>query len=203
MMIGRFMNRVRVAGWLAGCLMGCLTLSGGCSAGLLEPAPRSHPRSKPRPEIFDQEVVNLTVDYRRRTIRVEPDSVRIYLQWDEKTQKPLLPIQARWVVKGLKQNHVIYIVAKEDAPDVRFDFPVRFEEQPAFYIDGANNSIASGEVLSIPGLAKDKGYSNPKARYDQDEPYKVVWPYYVVVTDGRGGKELFRVDPEIVVHGHP
>ena len=195
----RAANMVRIAGWVAGSLVCCLTLTGCYTAG--GPAEAS-PRSKPRPEIFNQEVVKLTVDYGKETIRVEPDSVRIYLQWDAKRKNRLMPVQVRWIVRELKRDHVVYIVAKEDAPDVEFRFPTRYQERPAFYIDGENNSIASGEVRSVPGLAKDKGYTNRRARYNDGEPFEVIWPYDVVVADGNG-KELFRVDPEIVVTGHP
>lgn len=188
----------RTAAWVMGSLLCCLTVT-GCSTTTVD----ASPGRKPRPEIFDQEVVKITVDYERESIRVEPESVKIYFQWTEKHKDPLRPVQARWVVKGLRKNHVVHIVSKEEKPKVRFPFPRRYRGRPSYAIDGKNNSIVSGEVQELPDLKKNEGYTDRRRdRYDDGDPYEEVWRYDVVVTNRRG-QELFRIDPEIVVAGHP
>ncbi len=179
-------------------------LLGASLSFLLAGCATAKPAKRPRAEIFDQEVVKIEVDYRNKKISVAPESVKVFLQWDEKRKDRLKPVQARWVVEGLKRGHRIYIVAKKDAPKVEFPYPSRYEGRPAFMIDGKNNSIRSGEPLSIPGLKKGKGYSKRDERYTRGEgkPYSVTWSYDVVVTD-RNGREIFSIDPQLIIVGHP
>ncbi|MCB1033157.1 MAG: hypothetical protein KDD47_04910 [Acidobacteria bacterium] len=199
-MKGKEEKQKQVAAWWMGIVLCGMTAIACTSAG----AATRTTTERPSPEVFDQEVVTITVDYEKKSIQVEPESARIYLQWNDDDHNPLFPVQARWVVKGLQRGHVLYIVPKKDAPRVEFPFPKEYRDRPAFYIDGENNSIVSGEPHSIPGLIKGKGYTDRRRheRAKNDEPYEVRWPYDVIVTDGKG-EALFQVDPEIVVAGHP
>ena len=191
----------RYGRWSGIVAVGLLALTGCCT---LNAAPRDRGPDKPTPEVFDQEVVKIWVDYRGESIMVEPEKAKIYFQWNREEKDPLKPVQVRWLVKGLSKDHVVHIVPKEKAPDGVFPIPEEFEGRPAYSIQGEFNSIVSGEVLRLPYLVKDKGYVNLKRgeAFGEDNPYKVVWYYDVIVADRRG-RVLFRVDPQVVIHGHP
>lgn len=186
-------------GWataLTLCLsFGLLTFS-GCSSINAE---------TPRQEVFEEDVVEIVVDYRAQQIRVEPEKAVIYFQWHREKKDRFKPVKARWVVRGLKRGHTIHIVAKEKAPRGIFPFPDEYDDgRESYMIDSRHNSIISGEVVELPKLVKGKGYTNDEdaRRFNEEDPYTVIWPYDIYVKDARG-EVVLEKDPEIVVHGHP
>jgi hypothetical protein len=208
--------------WLAGLVAASFLVSIACNAAPQKDQP---PTSSPQPrqEIFDQEVVEIYVDYapndaktdaeksEQRSskkitgIRVEPDVAKIYFQWKSDRKDSLKPVQARWVVRGLQRDHILYVVPKEGAPEGIFPIPDdEYGGRRAYRIDGKNNSIRSGEVLQLPELVKEKGYLNPRRERAaaSGDYYTFPWHYDVVVTDQQGN-ELYKIDPQIDISGHP
>lgn len=152
--------------------------------------------AKPAPEVFDQEVVKIDLaGCKDGRIQVEPESIRIFYQWDRARRDDRLPAQARWVVKGLDREQKLHIVPKEGSSPTIFPFPSKYEGKPAFTIPDRFNSITSGEARALP---KATGDDVKRGKTFAD----VSWRYDVIVTD-RAGKVVCRVDPEIVVVGHP
>jgi len=199
-------------------IFGLAVLTGCCT---LSAAPGDSGAKKPRPEVFDQEIVQITVDSRKKSITVEPERAEIFFQWHRKKRDHQSPDQVRWVVRGLERNQVLHIVPKEKSPEGVFPIPRKFQGRPAYSIDGRRfNSIVSGEVEELPCLKRDKGYLGRGDRGDckdvrekaggeyrgdsrgEGGKYTVVWAYDVIVAD-RNGEVLFEVDPEIVIAGHP
>ncbi|MCH9649203.1 MAG: hypothetical protein K0U98_13265 [Deltaproteobacteria bacterium] len=187
--------RRRMTGTLLALALGMM--SSGCASARPD-------TGKPRPEIFDQEVIKIELNYRAKEISVVPESVKIYLQWDDDRRDAHRPVQARWVVEGLKRGHTVFIFPKKDSPRVEFPYPTEYQGQRAFSIDGKNNSIRSGEPRAFPGLEKGKGYSRREGKdYKRGgKPIFAKWNYDVAVVN-EDGEELFRVDPQIIVVGHP
>jgi hypothetical protein len=191
----------RVRCWCGSAVLGFLLLSGCCT---LQAAGDPESGGTPTQEVFDQEVVEIRVDYRAKRISVEPERAKIYFQWSREGRDRLKPVQARWLVKGLDKDHVLHIVPKDKAPKGVFPIPGEFGRREAYTVEGGFNSIVSGEVLRLPKLVKDKGYVDLERgeSFNADRPYTVVWPYDVIVAN-RDGEVLFQVDPEIIILGHP
>lgn len=157
--------------------------------------------SAPEPEIYPIEPVRLTVHYSGRedngrnersrcSISVDPEEVTIYYQWDPKRHDSTKDVEVLWKVEGLKRDHTVFIVAKEETRKGVFETPKTYRKREAFYIDGKNNAIRSGHVASLPDDV-------------MKQDVKIIhWKYDVVVVDAEG-RELCSVDPEVVVAGHP
>ncbi|MCB1033148.1 MAG: hypothetical protein KDD47_04865 [Acidobacteria bacterium] len=155
--------------------------------------------SMPHQEVVSYALVEIGVDYNSGQISVSPESALIYLQWDPEQQDPLKPVQARFKVEGLRPDHVLYIAPKPGTVDGVFPIPDAFQGRPAYRIDGAHNSIQTGEVVRLPNLVRDRGYLEPVA---PGEAYSESWTYDVIVVDSEGHVVL-EVDPEIIIAGHP
>ncbi|MCB1056565.1 MAG: hypothetical protein KDD11_13770 [Acidobacteria bacterium] len=167
-----------------------------CSAAT---APAS---SAPQPEIYPIEPVRLSVQYSGREdngrgdgsrcrLRVDPEVVNIFYQYDREHYDRLKDVEVLWKIEGLRHDHTVFIVAKDNSPKGLFNTPKTYRERDAFYIDGKNNAIRSGTANGF-----------PKDLLQKEGPKKVTWYYDVVVVDAKG-EELCSVDPEVVVAGHP
>lgn len=171
---------------------------------LMLPACSAHTEQKPgaasEPEIFPADLVRVTVRYagdrdegregQSCGIKVEPETAYIAYQYKEDYRYAPDDVEVLWKVYGLEEGHTIFMVAKEDTPRGVFNAPKTYDDREAFYIDGENNAIRSGEVVSFPDEVMEQ------------QPKLLRWKYDVVVVDARG-RELCRIDPQVVVSGHP